>query len=326
MKLKDLGERKAQELIRDVLALKTIDSAEMKDDCAVVEFGDGYLLITTDMISQHTHIPEKATFWQIGWHLVAINLSDIASMGGRPMGMVVALGLPKDFEEESLRNIISGMDSCSSKYDTCILGGDTKEAKSLTLSGCAIGSVPKSEIMQRKGAKPRDIVAVTGELGKAGAAFHALKDNIDEENVIKNLLEINPRIQEGMALSKTKVVTSCMDISDGLASSIHQLSSLNEVTFNIDFNKIPISSNAKDISKKLDIPLEEPVLYMGGDYELLVTLMKDKVADAQKVLSDIGTTLTPIGEVKKDNKNILIKDGISTTLEYRGYEHFRWKA
>ncbi len=325
VKLKDLGERKAQEVIREVIGERTIDLGDLKDDCAVVEFKDGYLLITTDMISQKTHIPANATFSQMGWHVVAINLSDIAAMGGEPLGIVLALGMPLDFEEESLQELMDGANSCALKFDTYLLGGDTKENECLTISGCAVGKVPGSEVMRRSGAKVGDIVAVTGELGGAGSAYHLLKNSIDSENAIKNLLQIYPRINEGRALAKTRTVTSCMDISDGLASSIHQLSNLNDVRFRIDFENIPVSIKAKALSENLKIPLEELTVYFGGDYELLVTIEKEKVEDAQKALARMRTKLTPIGEVIENNKNILIKDGISSSLEDRGYEHFRWK-
>ena len=115
MKLKELGERKAQEIIRKVIGERTMDAQGLKDDCAVVEFKDEYLLITTDMISQKTHIPANATFSQMGWHAVAINLSDIAAMGGEPLGIVLALGMPPDFEEESLQELMDGANSCASK-------------------------------------------------------------------------------------------------------------------------------------------------------------------------------------------------------------------
>jgi thiamine-monophosphate kinase len=325
VRLKDLGERKAQELIRDVFILRTLDSEGMKDDCAAVEFGDDYLLITTDMIAEHTHIPKNATFWQVGWHLAAINLSDIAAMGGEPLGLVCALGLPFDFDDKNLNELMEGMNSCISKYGTSILGGDTKETESLTITGCAIGRVAKDEIMRRSGAMPGDIVAVTGELGRAGAAYHSLKNNIDLENALKDLLEVQPRIAEGIILSDTKAATSCMDISDGLASSIHQLSKVNDVSFEIDFDKIPVSPEAKVTCEKLNLPLKEPVLYMGGDYELLVTIKEGQLEKPQRACSELGAGLTPIGKVIENNKNLLIKDGISTSLEDRGYEHFRWE-
>ncbi len=326
MKLNELGERKAVELIRKVLCDTDIDITNRTDDCAVLDFGDQYLLVTTDMISKGTHIPEKASPWQIGWHAAAVNLSDIAAMGGKPIGLVAALGLPRDCDTEFLEKMMGGMRACIEPFGISILGGDTKEGNTITLSCCAFGTVAKPEIMLRKGAKPGDIVAVTGELGRAGAAYHALKNNIGEEKAMKNLLEIRPRVKEGIALSKTGVITSCMDISDGLASSIYQMSQLNEVGYEIDLEKIPISEDAEAISQKLDIPVEELALYFGGDYELLITIGEDGIERAQKALSEIGTKLTPIGEVGENEKNTIIKDGVSTILEDRGYEHFRWEG
>ncbi|UCE74546.1 MAG: thiamine-phosphate kinase [Methanomassiliicoccales archaeon] len=323
--MRDFGERKAIELIREILGHTDVDLTNKKDDCAVIDFGNEFLLITTDMISKPTHIPEKAAPWQIGWHIVAINLSDIAAMGGEPLGIVVALGLPADCDVEFLKGIAEGMSSCASDFEVPILGGDTKEVDCLTLAGCAYGKVAKSEIMLRHGAKPGNIVAVTGELGRAAAGYHALKKDIEEENATRNLLEIHPRVKEGRALAKTKAVTSCMDISDGLASSIHQMSTQNDLAFLIDFNKIPISSEAKTISSELGIPLSELVIYFGGDYELIVTLDKDRLAESKKAADEVGTKLTVIGEVVKDKRNTLIKDGVSTSLEGRGYEHFRWE-
>lgn len=322
MKLRDLGERKAVELIWDILGDRGIKIA-VKDDCAALDLGDEYLLVTTDMISEHAHIPEKAKPWQVGWHLVAINLSDIAAMGGEPFGVVVALGLPDNYEVDYLEKMIEGMRACALNFNTTILGGDTKETKTVTLSGCAIGRVAKTEIMLRKGAKPGDVVSVTGELGRAASAYHALKNNPDDENAVKGLMEINPRIKEGIALSKTGVVNACMDISDGLASSIHQLGLLNDIAFQLDFNQIPVSNEAKAMSKKMNMPIEELAIYFGGDYELLVTLDKDGLDRAQKALSEIGTKLSPIGRVLKDKENILIRDDVSSFLENRGFEHFR---
>jgi thiamine-monophosphate kinase len=136
---------------------------------------------------------------------------------------------------------------------------------------------------------------------------------------------VQPRIAEGIILSDTRAASSCMDISDGLASSIHQLSKINDVSFEIDFNKIPVSPDAKITAEKLNLPLDEPVLYMGGDYELLVTMKEEAIENAQGALSELGTDLTPIGKVTEKDKNIIIKDEVSTSLEDRGYEHFRWK-
>jgi thiamine-monophosphate kinase len=324
VKLKELGERKIIKLAREILLDGSSDELNLEDDCAAVKYGEDYLLITTDMISQKTHIPENAKPWQIGWHLVAINLSDIASMGGEPIGMVVAVGLPSSFDEEFTKEMVKGANSCAQKYQISILGGDTKENDSLTLAGCAIGKVEKSQIMRRKGANPGDIVCVTGSLGKAAAAYHSLQKNPDDPESIKDLLEVQPRIPEGRILAKSNAVTSSMDISDGLASSLFQLSEINEVSYEIEFEKVPKSEKAIYAAEQNDIPLEDLILYFGGDYELLVTIKQESFQELKKALSAVNTEFTAIGRVLENKTNMLIKDGVSTLLNNKGFEHFRW--
>ena len=136
---------------------------------------------------------------------------------------------------------------------------------------------------------------------------------------------INPRVKEGIALSETNAVTSCMDISDGFASSIYQLSSLNKIGFEIDYELLPYASDVKKVSEKMRIPLDELVLYSGGDYELLLTVKKSKLKNAINMLKIVGTKLTPVGIVTKNKENILVKENKKTVLENRGYEHFRVK-
>lgn len=309
MELRYLGERKAIKMISE------ITKTDVSDDCAVLPFGKKYFLFTTDMINEETHMPKNSKPHQIGWHVVAINLSDIAAKGGSLLGVSVAVGMPKTHDAKFLKELSKGMYDCAKKYSTKIVGGDTKENNILTLCGSAVGVVNKKNIMLRKGAKPGDVVCVTGTLGASSAGLHSKNP--------KNVLMINPRVKEGVALGETNAVTSCMDISDGFASSIYQLSSLNKVGFEIDYELLPVSKNVRSISKKLRIPLEELCIYSGGDYELLLTVKKSKLGYAVTALKNIGTKFTPVGVVTKDKENILVKGEKKTVLENRGWEHFR---
>lgn len=327
--LKHIGERKAIDIVANILSKKTIFSrcklaVGIGDDCAALDFGNDYLLITTDMINAETHIPKDATPWQIGWHIVSINLSDIAAKGGNPVAIVVSLGLPENYRVSSFRNLIEGMRTCAEKYNVPLAGGDTKENKQLTLCGTAIGVVPKESFMPRRGAKVGDIIAVTGEVGSSAAGYYLQKKNITIKGITpsKLLLEKRPRIKEGMTLGKTMAVTSSIDISDGLASSIYQLSAINGVGFEIDSKKIPASKEARIVAKKMGVPLPELTLYFGGDYELLVTVKRNKFEYVKEMMKKCKTEFTPIGRVIKGKKNILIMDGKRTMLENIGYEHF----
>ena len=322
-KLSDLGERKAIEFISNILSKGNV-AVGIGDDCAALDFGDQYLLVSTDMISEETHIPGVMTPWQIGWFIVAINLSDIAAKGGKPLGMVLSLGLPKSTSYLFLEELIRGADKCATQYNTSIIGGDTKENPNLTLCGTVFGKVKKEEFMSRKGIQIGDIVTVTGTLGKAGAGHFAIKNRIKKEELLKDLLEPTPRINEGMVLAREKVVTSCMDISDGLSSSLYQLMELNKVGFEIEQDKIPLSPKLLQLSSENQgLDIYEYGLHFGGDYELLLTLSQDNFEKAKKSLENIGTRITSIGKVIKDNKVVIVRNDLKTVLPNKGYEHFK---
>jgi thiamine-monophosphate kinase len=327
-KLRDLGERRAIEIITALLSKDNENIAiGPGDDCAAIELGEDYLLITTDMAVSKTHFPPGITPYQMGWFIVAINLSDLAAKGAEPLGVVVATGMPDDMDSIFLKDLISGMNSCATQFRTSIIGGDLKVHDQLTLTGTAFGKVRKTEFMPRRGARPADLVAVTGKLGGAGAAYYVIKNDLSvDDSILKGLFEPVPRIQEGRVLAKTGAVTSSMDISDGLADSLYQLAAINCVGFEIDFDKIPTSPGAQEIAKELDIPMEEFAVYFGGDYELLITLDPSNWEQVKNDLQNINGSISVIGRVTSETDLILIKENEKIQLENRGYEHFKWKA
>ena len=322
-KLSELGERRAIQEILEILSIKNT-AVDAGDDCAAFELDKDYLLVTTDMISQRTHIPKQMSAFQIGWFVVAINLSDIAAKGGTPLGLVLAFGLPKEKSETFLKNLTKGADACATQFNTAIIGGDTKESKEITICGTALGLVKKDEFMPRKGAKPGDIVAVTGKLGKAGAGYYALKHKIWDQSILKGLMEPLPRLKEGRILAKEKIVTSCMDISDGLSSSLYQLQELNNVGFEINQKEIPICLELKQLQKeKKGIDVYNYALHFGGDYELLFTVPYDSFDIVSKSMEKTNTALTAIGRVTKKKNIVIIAENKEEILRNKGYEHFK---
>ncbi len=321
--LSDLGERKAIQIITSILSSQDSPCGP-GDDCAVIDFGKDYLLVTTDMISEKNHIPKGMSPYQIGWFLCAVNLSDLAAKGGTPLGLVVSCGLPKKTPETFLRELARGLHTCAVKYGMNIVGGDTKETREITLAGTAFGLVKKTEFMGRKGARSGDMVAVTGTLGKAGAGYAALRYKIRDKRITQALFEPIPRLYEGRILAQSHHVTSCMDLSDGLSSSLYQVAEINNVGFQIDLRKIPIASEL-NILKKRGVRLDDIAmsLHFGGDYELLVTIPRNKFEKTKKMIEKQGAHLYLIGTVTK-TKKIVAKNGErKTILENKGYEHFR---
>ncbi len=318
MKVSDLGERALIAHISKILAGagNNVVVGAGEDDCAVLKIGgEDYLLVTTDMLHRKTDFPLQMTARQIGWMSVAVNLSDLASKGARPIGVVMAMGIPSDTELEFIEDIMRGMDDCASKYGTQIIGGDTDSHDELTMSGTALGLVKKELLIRRSGARVGDMVCVTGIPGRAGVALLALDKKMPAgREILKALFEPVPRINEGMALVESRSVTSMMDISDGLALSLHDMSKVSCVGFKIYEDKLPVLPHVKWLDKE---ELLDAVVFTGGDFELLFTVPPDKLNGAKYVCK-----LTVIGEVIE--KGVFIeRNGREEELKPRGYEHFR---
>jgi len=142
MKVSELGERELVSRIAGLLARppENVIEGAGEDDCAVLDIGgDDYLLATTDMLHRKTDFPHEMTGRQVGWMAVAVNLSDLASKGAHPVGVLIAMGIPPDTEMVFMEDMVKGMDKCASKYGTQIIGGDTDSHDELTITGTALG-------------------------------------------------------------------------------------------------------------------------------------------------------------------------------------------
>jgi len=318
MKISELSERDLIQRIAQLLSRpdKNIVVGAGEDDCAVLDMGgEDFLLLTTDMLHRKTDFPQRMSGWQIGWMSVAVNLSDIASKGARPLGVLMAMGIPPDTELDFLKDIIKGMDDCARKFNTHILGGDTDSHDELTMTGTALGSIKKKLLVQRNGAKTGDLVCVTGNLGTAGAALMSLDKGISvESKILKALLEPSPRIHEGIALVETHAVSSMMDISDGLALSLHDIAKASSVGFKIYEDRLPVLPEVTDLLEGDE--LLQAVVYTGGDFELLFTVPPDRLGIVRS-----ACPLTVIGEVIKEDILIQRAGGLEE-LKGKGYEHF----
>ena len=315
-----LGEREAIRMI-DKIVKSDVDIG-IGDDCAAIDIGVRYLLMTTDMMASKTHMPKGMGPYDVGWSIVAVSLSDIAAMGGRPLGVLTAIGMTRGHPIDYLEQIVDGMNDCAQRFGTSIVGGDTKEHEILTLCSTAIGVVDKDKILLRKGARPGDLIAVSGELGRAGAGFYSMKRNLSLDEAEAVLRRPQPRLKEAAALAESGLVTSCMDISDGLSSSVFEMSRNSGLTYEIDYALIP---KAKEVEKAFqDIERQKSlVLNFGDDFELLFTVRRESASSLESIASDIGCPLTVIGKVTSGEENILIDNNKREKLENLGYEHFR---
>ncbi len=288
------------------------------DDCAVIDISeDEYMVVTTDMLHRKTDFPVCMTPWQIGWMSAAVNFSDVASMGARPVGFLSAIGFSKDTPMDLVEDIFRGMDYCAKFCGTSVIGGDIDTHDELTITGTALGKIKKSELLTRKGAKTGDKVCVTGFTGSAGAALHAIEHDMDApDSLLEKLLTPIPRVIEGMALARSGAVTCMMDTSDGLALSLHDLADLNGVGFRIYEDSLPIQDEIPEFITSDPDSLTGLALYTGGDFELIFTVSPDMLEAAQS-----ACYLNVIGEVVAQDVGNVIRchDGENLTIYRKGY-------
>src|SRR2546426_6866216 len=318
MNLGDLGERGAVDLLKRIL-----DRGQplgIGDDCALLEWGDHYLLATTDALSQRMHVPPSATPYQVGWNLVAINLSDVAAMGGSPIGFLAALALPRTLDVNWLRELARGMDDCAKAFGIAVVGGDTKESDAIVLAGTALGKVRRDRVLLRKGARAGDAVVITGELGRGAWAARSLRAGTDIPIATDMLMRPQPRIEEGKLFAESGGVTSCMDSSDGLGTTLAQMAAAGSVGFEVEWSKLPVFREVRDLP-----PAEAQTLalYWGGDYELVASVKPEALDGLARAFKDRGHPLTACGRVVPAVPNLLVVDGRRETLQPHGWEHFR---
>lgn len=284
-----------RELLQVVMDI--VGKENCADDCAVFPCGDHMMVITTDMLHRTTDFVPGMTDWQAGWMSAAVTLSDIASMGAAPEYLLIAVGLD---DWKSLEGVMQGAKDCCIQFGAAIIGGDIDRHNELTVVTTGLGFVDKEHLVRRTGARPGDVVCITGIPGQAQAwldGYHQFE---------KALFEPQPRVREGQVLGRAGV-SAMMDDSDGIALSLYDLMSVNGYGFALDSRKLPLPAGIPPLQAR------ELALYGGGDYELIYTI------DPRKYPVE-GVLSTVIGTVVKEP--VVTVDG--EPLAKRGYQH-RWE-
>jgi len=292
--LKELGERELVRGIRSVI--RQPPGLGPGDDSALIPPFGGDIVACTDSITFERHFPKGMTYEEFGWTAAAVNISDLAAMGAVPVGLLAALTMPPDLDPRYLYDIMSGMDECAGSFGAFIYGGDTKFGGG-AVSCTAIGSLEGRPPMLRSGARPGDIVAVTGSLGSAAAGFFAIEKGLEGIASPTSLFTPIPRVGEGVALSASGAVTSCIDLSDGLAEGARSICGASRVGMEIHVAFLPEGGGVEAVFSETGIPKEEMMLYWGGDYELLFTFDKYK----KEALYEHDLDFSVIGVVTNDD-------------------------
>lgn len=292
------------------------------DDCALLlPSADEQLAVSTDTLIAGRHFPLETAAYDIGWKAVAVNLSDLAAMGARPQWFTLALSLP-EVAEPWLADFAAGLAACATAHDIALVGGDTtRGALSITIT--VMGSVPICERgFLRSGAKPGDLIAVTGSLGDAALALARLVARAEEQpqdKALRTRLD-RPSPRCALALALRGLVHAAVDISDGLAGDLGHVLHASGVGALLRAEALPRSAAFVALATA-DRVL--PLMLQGGDdYELCLCIAPEDIASAQGIAAAQGTALTVIGEIQPELGLRLEVEGRVQALSTTGYQHF----
>jgi thiamine-monophosphate kinase len=323
---KSLGEHKIIQIIQDRLTPMPNMPVPFGDDVSAVNLDQKQVaVLKIDMLVAKTDVPQEMTLFQAARKAIVMNISDFASKGVQPISALIALGVPGGFTQKNIEEIADGLNAGAQEYGAYIIGGDTSEASDLIVSVSLYGSAEKSALMLRSGAKPSDILAVTGFFGKSASGLRLLLGGClaskNSKVLIDAVLMPKARLREGLALGGCKVVSASMDSSDGLAWTLHELARLSNVGFELD--QVPIAPEVKRFAELNSLDPAELALYGGEEYELVITVKPEGWAAAASAVEAVGGKLMPIGKATEERQILLRGDGKQSSIEARGWEHFK---
>jgi thiamine-monophosphate kinase len=302
------------------------------DDCAVIRRGPVLEVLTTDCLVEGSHYEEGwLSMEDVGWKALAVNVSDVAAMGGIPKHAVVTLFLPLDYTTKENDELYSGLDACGSATGVSIVGGDIVRTKGpFAISITLAGTCERDEVVLRSGAREGDIIVVTGSLGEAAVGLNYLRGGKQPdpgspgETCVAKFKRPVPRVAEARAIVKRLQPSSMIDISDGLVSDLWHILEMSNAGAVLDAEAIPVGQGVLDFFDGNREEALSSAVAGGEEYELLFTV-DSKVEDRLAGLAaKIGTGLTSIGRITRKGSGVKMagRDG-EKPIEKSGFDHFK---
>ena len=304
------------------------------DDAAVIDMGDKYQLVSTDLLVEGVHfdlayMPLK----HLGYKAVAVNVSDICAMNGDATQITLGLALSNRYTVEALEELYDGIKLACEHYGVDLVGGDTtSSASGLMISVTVLGEVDKNKITYRSGAKVNDLVVCTGDLGAAYLGLQILNrekemfkenptmqpDLTGNDYVLRRQLKPEAATKYTQILKDLDIVpTSMIDISDGLSSEALHLSKSSEVGITLHEDKIPVDYTAMNLANEFNMNPIFCALSGGEDYELLFTIGQEHY---EKLKKDPDFTIVGFVTDKLEGNNFIANDGSSHPLTAQGWD------
>jgi len=280
------------------------------DDGAILQPSPGTQQVqVTDTLVEGVHFPANVDARDIGYRVVAVNLSDIAAMGARPRWMTLALTL-WDKDESWVEEFAAGLLGAAAQHGVALVGGDTTRGDSVVVTVHVSGEVDEGAAILRSGAMPGDTVFVSGAVGDAAAGLELLGEGVVDDALVNRFLKPTPRVELGLALSGR--AHAAIDISDGLIADLRKMLDASGAGAEIEIDNIPLSGA---LQARFDLDTAYRFAMTGGDdYELCFTAPANAVADIQGI--------TAIGTVTENDALVCRRDGSIVEVDTSGYRHF----
>jgi thiamine-monophosphate kinase len=331
----DAGERAVIERIRQRLPpAPAALVVGIGDDAAVARPDRGALqVLTTDALVEGVHFDRRfSTPADIGSKALAVNVSDIAAMGGAPRLALLSLMLPAETTLEMVDGLIDGLIAMAAASGVTLAGGNlTRTPGPLVIDVTVVGSVKPRKILRRGGGRAGDAVYVTGEIGAAAAGLGWLRAHADTPCLpddaalaacVMRHRRPEPRTRIGSLLGRNRAANACMDLSDGLADAVAEVAAASGTGALIDAALLPIHPGARAWFTSAGLDPVAAALSGGDDYELLFTVPKRRRGRLRAVIREgRGVTVTRIGELTADREVALVRDGVREPLP-AGFVHF----
>ena len=307
------------------------------DDCAVLVHPEGEnMLWTVDTLVEGVHFRTDLTASDsLGWKSLAVNLSDIAAMGGQPAYALLSLGLGADMETTALDRFYQGFSAAAEEYGVKLVGGDlVRSPLGLTITVTVLGFTKGGRSLPRNRAHPDDWIVVTGPLGEAAAGLHILLARAQGSHepppedislpLIRSHCRPLPQVAEGNLLASFSQVHAAIDISDALAQDLGHICRLSQVGACIEKKRLPISPPTLEVAKHWGKSAEDWALYGGEDYQLLATVAADGIEEVERHFKkEFGRPLIRLGRITPEPGTWLeTPSGEREAFDTSGYDHF----
>jgi thiamine-monophosphate kinase len=301
------------------------------DDAAAVSWGGETLLLTTDSLLEGVHFRRStATLREVGAKAIAVNVSDIAAMGGEPRYALLALALPPSLAVAEVDELYAGVQDMARQHGVTVVGGDTCAAPGgIVLSVTLIGAVAGAPL-RRSGARPGDALLVTGTLGVSAAGLAVLErgQGAPPPAVVAAVVRPHrvptPRVAESRLIRASGWATAMIDLSDGLVTDLGHIAAESRVGARVDVDALPVSEATRAVARTLGADPLGWALSGGEDYELLFSAAPDHAAELIRMVTErTGTPVHRIGEVRPSGEGLRFLDqGGRPYAVQPGFDHF----